>query len=362
VSSTQRSFGQILMALARDDPGAAERIVTVSPDVATSTNLGGWINKVGVWEPVETHDPFSALGPRLIEWRRQPSGQHIELGISETNLLMLLGQLGLAAELSGEPLLPIGTLYDPFIARALDAHIYGVYSGARFVLVGTPSGVTLAPEGGAHQSVITPSIGVALPRVVYWEPCFTQELEWVLLEALNSLHRPDQAESSYLRLTTAPVDQSLLKVPEDRQGFRRQVLSGVYRLVDRSGEPGVRSDNQVHIWATGAMVPQALKASEELRLDGVFASVYNCLSPDLVYRSWQAGVAAGRRPGRGEPPVVTVLDGHPLALAWVGSMLGVHALPLGVTQYGQSGTPAELYREFGIDSDAIAAACFAALQ
>ena len=362
VSSTQRSFGQILMALARDDPDAAERIVTVSPDVATSTNLGGWINKVGVWEPVETHDPFSALGPRLIEWRRQPSGQHIELGISETNLLMLLGQLGLAAELSGEPLLPIGTLYDPFIARALDAHIYGVYSGARFVLVGTPSGVTLAPEGGAHQSVITPSIGVALPRVVYWEPCFTQELEWVLLEALNSLHRPDQAESSYLRLTTAPVDQSLLKVPEDRQGFRRQVLSGVYRLVDRSGEPGVRSDNQVHIWATGAMVPQAIKASEELRLDGVFASVYNCLSPDLVYRSWQAGVAAGRRPGRGEPPVVTVLDGHPLALAWVGSMLGVHALPLGVTQYGQSGTPAELYREFGIDSDAIAAACFAALQ
>jgi pyruvate dehydrogenase E1 component len=362
VSSTQRSFGQILMALARDDPDAAERIVTVSPDVATSTNLGGWINKVGVWEPVETHDPFSALGPRLIEWRRQPSGQHIELGISETNLLMLLGQLGLAAELSGEPLLPIGTLYDPFIARALDAHIYGVYSGARFVLVGTPSGVTLAPEGGAHQSVITPSIGVSLPRVVYWEPCFTQELEWVLLEALNSLHRPDEAESSYLRLTTAPVDQSLLKVPEDRDGFRRQVLSGVYRLVDRSGEPGVRSDNQVHIWATGAMVPQALKASEELRLDGVFASVYNCLSPDLVYRSWQAGVATGRRPGRGEAPVVTVLDGHPLALAWVGSMLGVQSLPLGVTQYGQSGTPAELYREFGIDSDAIAAACFAALQ
>jgi pyruvate dehydrogenase E1 component len=311
---------------------------------------------------VETHDPFSALGPRLIEWRRQPSGQHIELGISETNLLMLLGQLGLAAELSGEPLLPIGTLYDPFIARALDAHIYGVYSGARFVLVGTPSGVTLAPEGGAHQSVITPSIGVSLPRVVYWEPCFTQELEWVLLEALNSLHRADEAESSYLRLTTAPVDQSLLKVPEDRQGFRRQVLSGVYRLADRSGEPGVRGDNQVHIWATGAMVPQALKASEELRLDGVFASVYNCLSPDLVYRSWQAGVAAGRHPGRGEAPVVTVLDGHPLALAWVGSMLGVHSLPLGVTQYGQSGTPAELYREFGIDSDAIATACFAALQ
>ena len=358
IRSTQRSFGQILMAIARAAPTVAQRLVTVSPDVATSTNLGGWINKVGVWDPVESLDRFSALGPRLIEWKRGPHGQHIELGISETNMLMLLAQLGLADDLSQEPLLPIGTLYDPFVARALDAYIYGVYSGARFLLVGTPSGVTLAPEGGAHQSIITPAIGMALPGVVYWEPCFAQELEWVMLEALRSLHRKEDGGSSYLRLSTAPVEQALLQVPEDREAFRRQVLSGAYCLRDKSSAQAAHARNQVQIWATGIMIPEALKASESLELDGVYASVFNCLSPDLVYRAWQTG---GRSAGL-KLPAVTVIDGHPLALSWVGSMLGVPCVALGVTRYGQSGTLAELYREFEIDAEAIHAAAFSALD
>lgn len=366
-TSTQQTFGLALTVLAREAPGVAERIVTVSPDVAISTNLGGWINRVGVWAQSEVPDPFSALGPRLITWRKHPRGQHIELGISESNLLMAIGQLGLAAELTGEPLIAIGTLYDPFVARALDAFIYGLYAGARFILVGTPSGVTLAPEGGAHQSVITPSIGLALPDVVYWEPCFAQECEWILLEAMRALHRPERPESAYLRLTTAPVDQSLLAIT-DRAALRAQVLSGAYRLLDRSGDPAYRvGANAVEIWATGIMVPEALRASDELLRSGIYASVVNCVSPDLVYRRWQKAIHGQRDPGgpvvAGRPgvPVVTVLDGHPSALAWVGSMLGVRAWPLGVTRYGESGTRQELYREFQIDARAIAMTCRAAL-
>lgn len=366
-TSTQRAFGEILMAVARAAPTAAERMVTVSPDVATSTNLGGWINKVGVWEPSEASDLFSSLGPRLIEWRRSPRGQHIELGISETNLLMLLGQFGISADLTGEALLPIGTLYDPFVARALEALIYGIYQGGTFILAGTPSGVTLAPEGGAHQSVVTPAIGVATPLLTYWEPCFAQDLEWILLEALASLHHPQRPEASYLRLTTAAVDQSLLRISRDREEQRRATLSGVYPLLDRSRDAGARGDNQVQIWATGVMVPEAVKASEELLLDGVFASVFNCVSPDRAYRSWQTHVLDGLDRSAGTfaqsgAPVVTVLDGHPSALAWVGSALGVRSYPLGVTGYGQSGLPSDLYREFRIDHDSIALAAFTALS
>jgi pyruvate dehydrogenase E1 component len=365
-TSTQRAFGEILMAIARTAPDAAQRMVTVSPDVATSTNLGGWINRVGVWEPEETSDMFSSFGPRLINWKRGPSGQHIELGISETNLLMLLGQLGISGELTGEQLLPIGTLYDPFVARALEALIYGVYQGGRFILAGTPSGVTLAPEGGAHQSVVTPVVGLATPQITYWEPCFAQDLEWILLEALTALNRADSPEASYLRLTTAPVDQSLLPPCEDREALRKAVLSGVYRVRDRSHEPGSRPDNQVSIWATGIMVPEALRASEELVLDGVFASVYNCVSPDRAYQAWQSHIHRGLDRSAGlfsepSPPVVTVLDGHPSTLAWVGSALGVRSYPLGVVGYGQSGTPEDLYREFRIDHESIGLAAFTAL-
>jgi pyruvate dehydrogenase E1 component len=367
-TSTQRVFGQVLLGLSRTAPEVSRRVVTVSPDVATSTNLGGWINKVGVWDAQEVRDRFTDLGPRLIQWQQRPHGQHVELGISETNLLMALGQLGLSAEMTGEPLLPIGTLYDPFVARALDALVYGIYGGGRFVLVGTPSGVTLAPEGGAHQSVITPSIGVALPGITYWEPCFAQELEWILLHALRRL-RGEAPESAYVRLTTAPVDQSLLHI-SDRDALREQVLQGAYMLRDCRGEPDYAAgDNAVDIWATGIMVPQALNAAQELRNDGVHANVINCVSPDVVYRTWQSAarrsldsLVAATPMLRTGNRAVTVLDGHPSALAWVGSMLGTEVLPLGVTSFGESGTPADLYAAQRIDAASIAKACFAIME
>jgi pyruvate dehydrogenase E1 component len=363
--STQQAFGQILTAIARAGSEAAQRIITVSPDVATSTNLGGWINRVGVWSPTVVPDPSSEQGPKLVNWRHQPSGQHIELGISETNLLMLLGQLGLSDELFDEPLFPIGTLYDPFVARALDAYIYSVYSGSRFILVGTPSGVTLSPEGGAHQSVVTPSIGVALPRVTYWEPCFAVELEWILLDSLNHLHGVG-AESAYLRLSTAPIDQSLLPSRHSRELRRTEVLSGSYCLVDRGKEPGARPENRVDLWATGVMVPVALQAGKELELDGIYASVFNCLSPDRFYRSWQARIhnemkTLRPKPGSASAPIVTVIDGHPSALAWIGASLGVRCYPLGVTEFGESGQPSDLYAKSKIDVDSICIAAYAAI-
>lgn len=366
-ASTQRTLGEILMATARAAPEAAELLVTVCPDVATSTNLGGWINKVGVWSQEELADPFEILGPRLIQWRRSPRGQHIELGISETNLMMLLGQLGVARDPQGWRLMPIGTLYDPFISRALDALTYSVYQGAGFILIGTPSGVTLAPEGGAHQSVITPLIGLSAPQITYWEPCFAQELEWIFLHSLAALQMSDPVESAYLRLSTAPVDQSMLPRFTDREMHRRAVLSGAYCIIDRSGAPGARPDNQVQIWACGIMVPEAIRASEELCLDGVYASVINCVSPDLTYRTWQS-LARSRKGGalnehnRFRVPIVTVIDGHPSALSWLGSAFGVQTQSLGVTAFGQSGTPAELYTEYGIDRDSIADAAFVALD
>ena len=369
VNSTQRAFGQILTTLRRIVPEAGRRVVTVSPDVATSTNLGGWINQVGVWSPQEEQDPFTALGPRLIKWERTPDGQHLELGISETNLLMALGQLGLSAEANGQPLFPIGTLYDPFVARALDAFVYALYSGSKFIVVGTPSGITLSTEGGAHQSVITPAIGLSLPGVVYYEPCFALELEWILLESLRALRRDDDPKSAYLRLSTAPIDQRLLAV-RDRDRLRAKVLSGAYRLIDRTTEPGcVPGRNLVEIWATGVMVPEAARASEELLQDGYYANVVNCVSPDLVYRAWQDGVVRSLETLRPEPfevtvgaPIVTVLDGHPSALAWIGSMTGQRTYPLGVTRFGESGLPSELYKECRIDWESIYAACCVALQ
>src|SRR5690606_13655499 len=155
-TTTQAALGRVLLDLTREAPDAARRVVTVSPDVSSTTNLGGWINKVGVWSVQERPNWFADDAETILQWQEKPTGQHIELGIAEVNLVGLISELGTTWSRWGQPLLPIGVLYDPLVERALEPWSYGIYAGGQSILVGTPSGVTLAPEGGAHQSIKTP--------------------------------------------------------------------------------------------------------------------------------------------------------------------------------------------------------------
>src|SRR6201994_2581186 len=291
-ASTQQAFGRFFVDLAHAAPEVAARVVTVSPDVASSTNLGGWLNRVGIWNVGDRIDWFADDTDTLVRWRESTHGQHIELGIAETNLVGLLAELGLTWSRDGEPLLPIGTLYDPFVNRVLEPWSFGIYAGAQSILVGTPSGVTLAPEGGAHQSIITPSVGLEQPRCVAWEPAFGQDLEWTLLHALGQLGF-DGGTSAYFRLTTRPVDQSLAAVPPpgtpERAERRRQVLGGGYLLARSADRPAVV------VVGVGAVMAEVFAAAGVFRGAGIPCDVVCLTSPDLVYRAVQArqGLGAG---------------------------------------------------------------------
>ncbi|MBV9819682.1 MAG: pyruvate dehydrogenase [Solirubrobacterales bacterium] len=357
-SSTQQTFGRFFSDLARQAPEVAERVVTVSPDVASSTNLGGWINHVGIWHLGERIDWFADDTDTLVRWRESEHGQHIELGIAEGNLVGLLAELGLTGTRDGEPLLPIGTLYDPFVNRALEPWSFGLYAGTRSILVGTPSGVTLAPEGGAHQSIITPSVGLEQPRCTAWEPAFGQDLEWALLAALDDLHR-DDGGSAYFRLTTRPVDQSLAALPDDdsqRARRRELALAGGYPLRLAETPPAVT------LVGVGAVMPEVIAAAGELTAAGHAVDVLCLTSADLVFRALRArqGLAPGGDailddllPAQRAAPLVTVLDGHPHTLSFLGSVRQVPIACLGVDDFGQSGDVDDLYRAFGIDSETI---------
>jgi pyruvate dehydrogenase E1 component len=350
--STQEAFGRALAALGRLPVGDA--IVTASADVAVTTHLAGWMNRKGIYYPTARPDAFADV-PQALRWRQGPDGQHVELGIAEHDLFLLLAALGLTAELSGTTLLPIGTLYDPFVTRGLDALYHALYCGARFVVAATPSGVSLAPEGGAHQSVITPGIGVALPDLAYYEPAFAHEVEWILLAGLRAV--AERRESLYLRLSTAPVDQRL--APPPGAAYQAAVLAGGYRLIDARRTPGWSVETAVSVFATGVTVPSAVAAAARLAERGAHASVFVVTSPDRLYRGLRAPrpyletlVGADEE----DVPVVSVLDGHSHALAFLGGALGVPQLALGVDDFGQSGTRPDLYRHYGIDAEAIAAA------
>ncbi|MGZ4591462.1 MAG: transketolase-like TK C-terminal-containing protein, partial [Actinomycetes bacterium] len=369
-TSTQEAFGRILTGLARDKE-VAPYLVTTAPDVATSTNLAGFINRLGVYAPSELRD-WNETDP-LLRWRQHPQGQHIELGISEMNLFLLLGQLGLAWDLSDQPLLPIGTVYDPFVCRGLDAFIYGTYSGSRFVVAGTPSGVTLAPEGGAHQSTITASIGLELPGVTLCEPAYVMTLDWLLCDALGRIARAEEGASAYLRLSTRPLDNAPFEAARARYGddeaLRRSVLAGGYRLVVSDVDGPV-----VNLAASGAVLPEVLAAAAELADEGVRAHVVDVTSLDRLYAGWRTSLRDSVRcasgparfvllgalfPERG--PVVTVHDAASHAMAWLGSALGVPAVPLGVDAFGQSGTVRDLYELHDLSAGSVVNAALAAL-
>jgi len=351
-TSTQEAFGRVLGRLARLPVG--DRIVTLSADVAVTTHLAAWINRKGIYVPRIKAAVSEGL-PQAVQWTESREGQHVELGIAEHNLFLALGAFGLARALTGVTVFPIGTLYDPFVNRGLDALYHALYAGGKFIVVATPSGISLSPEGGAHQSVITPGIGVALPDVTYFEPAFAREVEWVLMDGLNALASADGGESLYLRLSTKPVDQSLSPAPTPEH--RARVLEGGYRLIDARREPGYDpDDNAAHIFAAGAMVPEAVQASRTLRTEGVLANVLVVTSPDRLYRGlrqprpYLETLVAADEEG---VPVVSVIDGHSHALAFIGGALGVTQLPLGVDHFGQSGARADLYRHYGIDADGI---------
>jgi pyruvate dehydrogenase E1 component len=361
--STQQALGRFLLDLSRSAPEVAARVVTVSPDVASSTNLGGWINRVGMWHMDEHRDWFEDDRSTLLHWAQSQKGQHIELGIAEVNLVGLLSELGLTWSRYGQPLLPIGTLYDPFVTRALEPWSFGIYAGGQSILVGTPSGVTLAPEGGAHQSVITPSIGLEQPHCTTWEPAFAQDLEWAMLDALSHLGSPE-GTSAYFRLSTRPIDQGMADLPtgtEARARRREGVLSGGYRLHEAEQSP------VICLVGMGAVMPEVVAAASALEADGVRCDVVCLTSADLVFRAVQARRGLGNSPVvpletlfpvERAAPMVTVLDGHPHTLSFLGTVNSTPVTCLGVSDFGQVGDVDDLYRHFGIDASTIIGAAW----
>ena len=376
--STQEGFGALLNELGREKSVIAERIVTSSPDVTVSTNLGPWVNRRGLFAREKLADTFKSEHiPSTFNWDFSPKGQHIELGIAEMNLFILLSALGLSHAINGERLIPIGTLYDPFIGRGLDALNYACYQEARFILVATPSGITLAPEGGAHQSIGTPLIGLAQDGLAGFEPAFVDELAVILAFAFDYIQRAGKNEASernwlrdetggsvYLRLSTRPVEQiKRAMTPELRQA----IVDGAYwqRL------PGPNC--QVVVAYTGAVAPEAIEAIGLMAEDRRDVGLLAVTSADRLNAGW---TAAQRARERGlvharshiekllaEVPshcgIVTVLDGHPATLAWLGAVHGHRVRPLGVEHFGQTGSIPDLYRHYGIDANAIVAAAAA---
>ncbi len=355
--STQAAFGRILLDISRGGGALADRIVTTSPDVTVSTNLGAWVNQRGLFRRQELADVFAAAKiPSAQKWGASNAGQHIELGIAENNLFLMLAALGLAGDIFGERLFPIGTVYDPFIARGLDALNYACYQDARFMLVATPSGVTLGPEGGAHQSINPPLIALGQPGLRHYEPAFVDELALLIEEGFRLMQRED-GESVYLRLTT----RTLRQIERSGDAWKDGAVKGGYWL--REPAPGA----EAAIVYSGAIAPEALAAWEALKDDVPGLGLLAVTSPDLLHRGWSARRSA-RWGGKAAEPshverllaplspsagLVTLLDGAPASLSWLGGVVGHRVSPLGLDRFGQTGSLQDLYREYRLDPDAI---------
>ena len=356
--STQEAFGRILNDLGRGDTALADSIVTTSPDVTVSTNLGGWVNQRGLFSRFRQADVFRDEHVVSAQrWEMARSGQHIELGIAENNLFLLLAALGLAGPLFGRRLLPVGTLYDTFIGRGLDALNYACYQDARLMMVATPSGITLAPEGGAHQSIGTPLIGVGQPGLAAFEPAFADEVAHIMCWGFRHMQKKDGG-SVYLRLSSHPLVQPERTISGT---LGDDIIAGAYWPTAPGDGAGLA------IVYSGAVAGEAHDAFDRVRETVPDAGLLAVTSADRLHGGWRAAGAGDPEPASHieallaplapSATLVTVLDGHPLTLSWLGSVDGHRVVPLGVDRFGQCGTVPGLYREYGIDAEAIVAAC-----
>ncbi|MBM3482039.1 MAG: transketolase [Alphaproteobacteria bacterium] len=357
-ASTQEAFGRILHDLGRDGGPLADRLVTTSPDVTVSTNLGGWVNQRGIFNRADREDVFrSEKVVSMQKWAMSRHGQHIELGIAENNLFLMLTALGIAGPLFGNRLIPVGTVYDPFIARGLDALNYACYQDARFILAGTPSGLTLAPEGGAHQSVVEPLIGLGQPGLTLYEPAYADEVAAILHWGFGHVQAED-GDSLYLRLSTRAIEQ-----PDRVLGASDAaaiIAGGYWQIAPAEGAP-------LAIAYSGAVAPEVLEAHAALLEEIPGVGVLAVTSADRLYHEWLDDTrrrAAGKAttPSHAEqllsrlPPgaaLITVIDGHPSTLSWLGSVAGHRPYPLGTTKFGESGDIPDLYHKHGLDADAM---------
>jgi pyruvate dehydrogenase E1 component len=356
--STQWAFGRILLDLAKSGHPLSDRIVTTSPDVTVSTNLGAFVNQRGLFRRQNLADAFQlAKIPSVQKWAGAPAGQHIELGISENNLFLMLTALGLCAPLFGTRLIPVGTVYDTFIGRGLDALNYGCYQDSRFLLVGTPSGLTLGPEGGAHQSISTPLIGMGQPSLTYYEPAFADELAAIMRHAFDWIQKPT-GNAIYLRLSTRAIRQPARTM----EGWESDALKGGYWFHPPKGTEAIAY--------VGALAPEAMEAWVRLADMRHGCGLLAITSPDLLHREWTAAQTAREdgnldaeahierllaplgRSGR----LITLIDGSPSALTWIGGVFGQQVRGLGTMEFGQTGDLPDLYRTYRLDADAVIAA------
>ncbi len=392
----------------------SELLVSMAPDVGTSTNLNPAMdgkvfsaNKTEDFE-IEMHVKDSKM-PDLVPGEDN-SDRFLRFEIAEGNVTSCMGSFGQMRDLLGIPIMPLMTVYDFFVKRAHDQFFYNLYWKSSFILVGTPAGVTLSPEGAQHGW----KSDFQIPNQVTWEPFFCQELDWIFCHALKKHFYFDNEghTGTFIRGSTRGIDQKeflgrLKKHKSYKQNInghlltlndqtfenmsdedildrvRSDVLNGGYYLVDYRGYEGYEpGDNVVNIFAMGSLGTEALKASDELLTRGIFANVIMVTSPDLLlgnnaheneynhlkqHLSINSNLYLRPNANPSQPevvtmagrriPIVSVHDGEPGLLDNIGSVIGVRHESLAVRKHSKCGKPSDVYKYHHIDADSVIEAC-----
>ncbi len=406
---------------------AAQFVMTMSPDVGSSTNISPSMDD-GVYGPKDNQkhelENELAINLRHPELLASPAAwtRHIRFEIAEANAMSAVGSFGMMQEFTGLPFVPIMTVYDFFVKRALDQLYYDVYWGAEFILMGTPSGVTLSSEGAQHSW----KSDIQMPNLITWEPSFAIEMDWILTDAIQRQmsdnnagrtgvmvrgvtrgleqkimlervrrHASNKADAPDAALRPAApsagwdqsaTDESTLASQPDANllaQLRVDCLRGAWTLVDYNGyvgyEPG---ENVVQVFVMGALVPEALEASDALLDMGIYANVHVVSSPELLlgilgekdgYATMREvlevdgnlhGVPNGASSEAGlvglaarRIPCVAVCDGEAGLLDNIGSILGVRCQTLAVRKFSKCGRPDQVYGYQHLDGAAIQEAC-----
>jgi len=370
--STTMAFVRMLSKL-MDHPELGRYVVPIVPDEARTFGMEALFRKAGIYSSEgQKYRPVDSS--TLMPYREATDGQILQEGICEAGAMASFMAAGTAYAVHGVPTIPFYVFYSIFGFQRVGDMIWscGDMLSRGFLLGGTSGRTTLNGEGLQHQDGHSQVIASTVPSLLSYDPAFSYELAVIVREGIRRMY--ELQENVFYYIT---IHNENYAMPPMGAAPAEGIIRGMYRF--SAGEAPVKSGRKAHLFGSGAIMTEVLRAQSLLAQFGVSTDVWSVTSYNELCREAlhveRARMLAGDGSGPSQPGlpwIQQLLAGEtgvfvaasdymktlPLSISrWVPGPYVV----LGTDGYGLSESRPDLRNWFEVSAEYVAWAALAAL-
>ena len=366
--STTMAFIRLLTKLLKD-PQLGKLVVPIIPDEARTFGAESLFRQIGIYSHTgQLYQPVDA--GTLMYYKEAKDGQLLEEGITEAGSMCSFIAAGTAHATHGINTIPFFIFYSMFGMQRIGDLVWaaGDIRSRGFMIGGTAGRTTLNGEGLQHQDGHSHLLAYPLPNLKAYDPAFAFELAEIVRDGIKRMYVDQEDVFYYLTVENEPYP-----MPEQPEGSTEGILRGLYRF----RPAGVEAPHRAHLFGSGPILNQALRAQEmlaerwsvaadvwsitsfkELHLDGTDCDRWNRLHREIDHKTpWI------RQCLDGTDGVYVIASDYVKALPEsIARWFPKPPVSLGTDGFGRSESRAALRRFFEVDAEHIVVATLDALS